>query len=798
MALIPCPECGRPVSDQAAACPGCGCPLRTSAEGARPLPGAAGADPETLRLIRDGQKIAAVKRYREMHPGMGLAEAKAAVERLEGGMPGRKRGGCSVALVLGIALLVLVGAVLRSAEPPTPSVANRGVTTLADPGLRYAVPEKAYVVLRRGNLEVVVVDNRAVDDAVLPGHMAGYHGIAALRHVRQPRNLFVPAVAGLNFEHIHDGTVQSRSVLFEPRQAPMELRVIDEHTAELYQAPTPHWGLESCMRYELSPDGMIEMTFECIPRRDTFKNGYIGLFWASYIDRPESLDIHFRGIPEDRSSEEGWVRGVTPAHGTLATHRGANDRRVFAHDSTFPLELPFGFSRFRYAEPWYLGMCRGMAWIQVFRPEDRVWLTQSPSGGGAGCPAWDFQWFIAEPNVGERYQLKMRAVYLPLEQPDDLESVRQQVLQAVAQTRFGLGAASHTETSLPGVLPIRGTPPEPAPSDRAVAFYYPWYGNPAVDGRYANWNHGVAVRNEPPRSYPGGDDIGADFYPAPGCYSSNDPEVLGEHMRQLRQARVGVVCASWWGKDTFTDRALPGLFEAAEKAGLKVNFHLEPFPGRNATTTREAIAYLIGKFGRSPACHRLADRGNRPVFFIYDSYLTPANEWATVLGKAGAQTLRGTEADAVVIGLWVKEREEDFMLEGGFDGFYSYFATDGFTYGSTIRNWPRLAKWARANQLLFVPCVAPGYIDTRIRPWNGVNTRDRESGAYYDRMWSAAIRVSPDLVGITSFNEWHEGTQIERATPKEIPGFTYLDYRPLPTDYYLRRTAAWIGRLRTK
>lgn len=337
-----------------------------------------------------------------------------------------------------------------------------------------------------------------------------------------------------------------------------------------------------------------------------------------------------------------------------------------------------------------------------------------------------------------------------------------------------------------------------APSAKAVAFYYPWYGNPQTDGRYANWNHPVAVRNEPPRAFPGGDDIGANFYPALGCYSANDPEVVREHMRQLRQAGVGVLCASWWGKDTFTDRALPGLFRAAEAEGLKVNFHIEPFAGRNAITTREAIAYLIGKFGASPACHRLPERGSRPVFFVYDSYLTPAQEWAEVFAEKGSRTLRGNENDAVVIGLWVKEHEERFMLEGGFDGFYTYFATDGFTYGSTLRNWQRLADWARANQKLFVPCVAPGYIDTRIRPWNGVNTRDREAGAYYDRMWSAALAVTPELVGITSFNEWHEGTQIESAAPKAIPGFNYLDYQPLAPDYYLNRTAHWVRNLTAK
>lgn len=349
-----------------------------------------------------------------------------------------------------------------------------------------------------------------------------------------------------------------------------------------------------------------------------------------------------------------------------------------------------------------------------------------------------------------------------------------------------------TQTAL--AQPAQPTP-DPHPSVRVVAFYYPWYGNVPTDGRYFQWNHGVAVRNDPPRSYPGGDDIGANFYPALGGYSSNDPETLRAHMQQLRRAGVGVISASWWGKGSFTDKALPALFRAAEAAGLEVNFHIEPFPGRNAITTREAIVDLVVRFGPSPACHRLPERGNRPVFFIYDSYLTPAREWATVLQAEGNNTLRRTASDAVVLGLWVKEREQEFMLSGGFDGFYTYFATEGFTYGSTPTNWPHLAAWARQHNQIFVPCVGPGYNDLRIRPWNGVNYRSRQGGTYYDAMWAAAIAASPDLVGVTSFNEWHEGTQIEPAVPKKIADFTYEDYQPLSPEAYLDRTAHWARKL---
>jgi hypothetical protein len=285
------------------------------------------------------------------------------------------------------------------------------LTSLSDRRAGYTVADKPYVVLQHGDVEAAVVNNQAVDDAILPGHRAGYSGIASLKHTRQPRNLFVPAYAGLNFEHILDGTAQERRVLFEPRNAPMQLRIIDGHTVELYQAPTPHYGVESCHRFTLRKDGVIEMAFECIPRRMTWRNGYLLFFWASYVDQPASLDIHFLGRTDGDAGAPRWIRGVTPKHGVDATHRALGDERDDAHVEPFPLELPFSFSRHRYAQPWYFGVCRGMAFAQAFRAADGIRFTQSPSGGGPGCPAWDFQWIVPKCQVNQRYGFRMRAFY---------------------------------------------------------------------------------------------------------------------------------------------------------------------------------------------------------------------------------------------------------------------------------------------------------------------------------------------------------------------------------------------------
>ena len=111
----------------------------------------------------------------------------------------------------------------------------------------------------------------------------------------------------------------------------------------------------------------------------------------------------------------------------------------------------------------------------------------------------------------------------------------------------------------------------------------------------------------------------------------------------------------------------------------------------------------------------------------------------------------------------------DQLLDSGFDAAYTYFASDGFTYGSTISNWPTMARFAATHHLLFIPSVGPGYDDSKIRPWNKRNSKARMGGRYYEQMWSAAMGAGATLVSITSYNEWGEGTQIEPALPKSVP-----------------------------
>lgn len=329
-------------------------------------------------------------------------------------------------------------------------------------------------------------------------------------------------------------------------------------------------------------------------------------------------------------------------------------------------------------------------------------------------------------------------------------------------------------------------------------FYYNWYGDFQFDNVMHHWAHAIlpsSSQGTSPGVIPGiNGDIAANFYPQLGTYSSRDPQIVRQHMEMFVKSRVGVVSLSWWNESGSAEpEKISTLLNIANEYGLKVCFHIEPFGGRNASTMKTAITHLINTYGNHPAFYKLK---GKPVFFIYDSYMTPSSEWATILSPSGNNTIRNTPYDSHVIGLWVENMniESSKMLTANFDGFYTYFAADGFTYGSTTNNWNAMHTWAKQNNKLFIPSVGPGYADTRIRPWNDATTRGRNNGAYYDNMYQKALDTNAEYISITSFNEWHEGSQIEPAIAYSIPSFTYLDYGNLPTDYYLDRTAYWVNK----
>ena len=322
-----------------------------------------------------------------------------------------------------------------------------------------------------------------------------------------------------------------------------------------------------------------------------------------------------------------------------------------------------------------------------------------------------------------------------------------------------------------------------APSYKVAAFYYPWYGNPDTDGQWIHWtqNHHL-----PP------DDLASDYFPALGAYSSNDPKVVAQHMTWLRQAGIGVIITSWWGQGSGEDQAVPLLLQTAERYGIKVAFHIEPYNGRTPESLVSDIQYLYQKYGGSPAFFRSAATSRyspsdqpKGMFFVWsiqDQATKDFSYWQKALDEIHA--LPGS-------GLVIANSLEAGWIEGShFDGLYNYatlhLEQDGF-------------DWARSlpSDSLYIPSVIPGFSAKRVG-YADTTYVPREDGSTFDAQWASALEtgVEPALVTVTSFNEWHEGSMIEppQFGVSDGNGYAYADFGTLPPEGYLDLARQWVDK----
>ena len=261
------------------------------------------------------------------------------------------------------------------------------------------------ITIEKGDLKVVFADNSAFG----ADHKPGYNGIAALYHKNQDSSVFVPFYAGFNLEHIFGG--DSLAPLFEPRKAPMELFRIADDEVLLYQAPTPLSKVESQMRFKVVAPNYIDVEFRCIfHSKDFFKHNYAGLFFASYINAPEDKKIYFRGIKNGNMNPE-WVAAFSNKHGVKSTHRWIRDTNTLYFAPNFNATLASHFSDYRFTQPFYYGRFHNMALAYMFSPAANIRFSQSPTGGGAKNPAWDFQFIIPNFKTEHPYVFHARIVY---------------------------------------------------------------------------------------------------------------------------------------------------------------------------------------------------------------------------------------------------------------------------------------------------------------------------------------------------------------------------------------------------
>jgi hypothetical protein len=267
-----------------------------------------------------------------------------------------------------------------------------------------------------GDLTAVIGDNEAHE-----GQRAGYNGVQSLVSRRHPsESLFVPGIAGLNLEHLLDGRdMPDRDDYFEPRRQPMELEKVDKQSVMLHQSATPTLGVQSLAIYSLREPHYIDIDLRLVLRRDTLIHDYLLAFYASYINAPEDRGIHFVGRGRDEPVGEAWLELNTPEHNTDSTVSHVEIEPELPNEMSSDT-LVYSYSDLAYIRPFFYGRWREMVFGLMFERGHDVRFTHSPTGGGPGNPAWDFQWVIHQPEVGEEHRLRARVLFKPWESERDI------------------------------------------------------------------------------------------------------------------------------------------------------------------------------------------------------------------------------------------------------------------------------------------------------------------------------------------------------------------------------------------
>lgn len=329
-----------------------------------------------------------------------------------------------------------------------------------------------------------------------------------------------------------------------------------------------------------------------------------------------------------------------------------------------------------------------------------------------------------------------------------------------------------------GAAAAPGTPPEPTArverepvAPLVLAFYYPWYGTPtgpggrAHGGRFVHWE-GVNAGQKSIDS--------STHYPTPGAYDSHDPEIIRRHVREAERAGIDAFIVSWWGRGTFEDEAMRPILDGCAGGKVRACIYYEQVakPGTPESVAAE-FADFLRRYGSDPAYLRVNRDGRaRPVVFIYSRALRQLGlkKW-----KAAVSLIAGADGpDPLLIA-------DDFGEESLsiFDGAHSYAPMGdlhaALDRGETRQHWidramPWWANHPRESGKISTITVFPGYDDTRIRH-PGMRV-DRDGGRLYHTLWREAAHAGPDWVLVTSFNEWHEGSEIE---PSLEEGDRYLE-----------------------
>ena len=303
----------------------------------------------------------------------------------------------------------------------------------------------------------------------------------------------------------------------------------------------------------------------------------------------------------------------------------------------------------------------------------------------------------------------------------------------------------------------------------AIAFYYDWYANPEVSGQWAHWDECHYTTRDPSKvDKRGYRDLGAAHNPQLGPYDSLDSEIVAAHIGMAEDVGLDVFAVTWWGQ---SDRRFEEILNQAGSAGVEIALYWETITQGSVEGAVDDIMWILDNYADRPGYWKV---DGKPVIFVYRRTFTQVrrwHEWQAIIRSVREKRDALFIADSSALENWPV-----------FDGYHITTSVLQVLMGDDVALFhQQMRDVSRKMGKIYAAPVIPGFDNARVHEV-GRLVADRKNGQLYKEQWEAALACEPDWVMINSFNEWHEGSEIE---PSLECG-----------DEYLQETKKWIARFK--